>query len=182
MRTFLEETDYNHFISHSLPSAENGSPLPDQIFPLTGYISSKQSDCFVWRAGYFKKGEKVQLGKSGCLARVLGLGGIGKNYVMMKLEEFGRNLEGEAPIHRMVVSAHPTKTWIVALHFLGSFFFKRFLGLMKDFMDEDRTPDEISDNSEFFGGLGESIGVLMSPSEIQCMDNADFIEGEGASK
>jgi hypothetical protein len=110
MHTFLEETDYNRFISHSLLSAKNGSPLPDQILPLMGYISSKQSDCFVWEAGYFKKGEKVQLGKSGHLTRVLGFRGIGKNYVMMKLEELGRNLEGEAPIHCMVVSARPTET------------------------------------------------------------------------
>jgi hypothetical protein len=35
------------------------------------------------------------------------------------------------------------------------FFFKRFLGLMKNFMDENRTSDEMSENSEFFGGLGE---------------------------
>jgi hypothetical protein len=128
MRTFLEETDYNPFISHSLPSAKNGSPLPDQILPLMGYISSKQSDCFVWEAGYFKKGEKVQLGKSGCLARVLGFGGIGKNYVMMKLEELGRNLEGEASIRRMVVSARPNETWLAALHFIGLFFKKNSLG------------------------------------------------------
>jgi hypothetical protein len=147
-----------------------------------GYISSKKLDCFVWEAGFYKKGEKVQLGKSGHLASVLGFGGIGKNYVMMKLEELGRNLEGEAPICRMVVSACPTETWIVALHFLGSFFLKRFLGLMKDFLDEDRTLDEMSDNSEFFNGLGESIGVLTSSSEIQCMDDADFVEGEGGSK
>jgi hypothetical protein len=182
MRTFLEETDYNRSISHSLPSVGNGSPLPDIILPLVGYISSKHSDCFVWEAGYFKKGEKVQLGKSGRLARVLGFGGFGKNYVMMKLEELGRNLEGEAPIRRMVVSARPNEPWLAALHFIGSFFFKKFLGSMKDFMDEDRSPDELSDNSEFFGGLGESVGVLTSSTEIQRMDNADSVEGEGASK
>jgi hypothetical protein len=130
------------------------SQLPDIILPLVGFISSKQPDCFVWEAGYFKKGKKVQLGKSGHLARVLGFGGIEKNYVMMRMEELGRNLEGEAPICHMIISAHPNETWLVALHFVGSFFFKRFLGSMKDFMDEDRTPNEMSDNLEFFGWVG----------------------------
>jgi hypothetical protein len=82
----------------------------------------------------------------------------------------------------MVVSACPNETWLAILHFIGSFFFKKFLGSMKDFMDEDRFPDELSDNLEFFGGLGESVGVLTSSTEIQRMDNADFVEGEGASK
>ena len=103
-----------------------------------------------------------------------------KNYVMMKLEELGRNCEGVAPILHMVVSARPNETWLVILQFLGSFLFKRFLGSMKDFMDEDRTPDGMSDNSEFFGGLGECVGVLMSSTEIQHMDEVDFVEGEGA--
>ena len=49
-------------------------------------------------------------------------------------------------------------------------------------MDEDRTSDKMSDNSEFFGGLEESVGVLTSSTEIQRMDDADFVEGEGASK
>jgi hypothetical protein len=93
MCAFLEKTDYNRFISHPLSSARNGSPLPDHITPLVGYISFKQPDCFIWEAEYFKKGTKVQLGKSGHLARVLGFGGIGKNYVMMKMEELGRNLK-----------------------------------------------------------------------------------------
>jgi hypothetical protein len=60
-------------------------------------------------------------------------------------------------------------------------FFKRFLRSMKDFMDKNRTLDEMSDNSKFFGGLGESAGVLMSSTEIQHMDEADFVEREGAS-
>jgi hypothetical protein len=135
----------------------------------------------VWEAGYFKKGAKVQLGKSRHLAMVLGFGGIGKNYMMMKMEELGRNLEGKAPITHMVISACPTKTWLVALHFVGLFFFKRFLGSMKDFMDEDRTLDKMGDNSEIFGGLGESDGVLTSSTEIQSMDEVDFVEGERAS-
>jgi hypothetical protein len=39
----------------------------------------------------------------------------------------------------------------------------------------------MSENSEFFGGLGKSVGVLMSSTEIQHMDEADFVEGERAS-
>jgi hypothetical protein len=65
---------------------------------------------------------------------VLGFGGIGKNYVIMKMKELGRNLEGEAPILHMVVSACATETWLAVLHFFGSFLFKRFLGSMTDFM------------------------------------------------
>ena len=121
------------------------------------------------------------LGKSGHLAMVLGFGGIGRNYVMMKLEELGRNCEGEPPIIHMVVSAHPNKTWLVTLQFVSSFLFKRFFGLMRDFMDEDGTPDEMSENLDFFGGLGESVGALTSSTEIQCMGEVDFVEGEGAS-
>ena len=181
MRKFLEETDYNHSISHPLPSASNGSSLPGYVIPLVGYISSKQPDCFVWEAGHFKKGAKVMLGRSGRLARVLGFGGIGRNYVMMKLEELGRNCEGEPPIICMVVSAHPNKTWLVALQFVSSFLFKRFLGSMRDFMDEDETSDEMSEHLGFFGGLGDSVGALTSSTEIQCMGEVDFVEGEGAS-
>jgi hypothetical protein len=81
----------------------------------------------------------------------------------------------------MVVSACLTKIWLAALQFFGLFFFKRFLRLMKDFKDEDRTPNEMSENSEFFGELEESVGVLISSTEIQYMDETDFVEGEGVS-
>ena len=88
--------------------------------------------------GFFKKGSEVILGSSGRMARVLGVCGLGRNYVMMRVQELGGILEGETVIQRMVVSSPPTLLWLVLLQIFVSRLFKPILGLMLDFMDEDR--------------------------------------------
>src|ERR1700676_771670 len=140
---FLDETDYNHSLDH----ARNTSLLPKNlpiltppipICPLVGYISKKHLDCFVLEGGFFEKGSEVILGSSGRMARVLGVCGLGKNYVMMKVQELGGILEGETVIQRMVVSSSPTSLWLVLLQVFVSRLFKPILGSMIDFVDEDR--------------------------------------------
>ena len=95
---FLDETDYNHGLDH----AHNNSLLPEHlpilthpisICPLVGYISKKHLDHFVLEGRFFEKGSEVILGSSGRMARVLGVCGLGKNYVMMKVQELGGILE-----------------------------------------------------------------------------------------
>src|SRR6202453_5347369 len=103
-----------------------------------GYISKKHPDCFVLEGGFFEKGSKVILGSSGRMARVLGVCGLGKNYVMMKVQELGGILEGETVIQRMVISSPPTSLWLVLLQVFVSRLFRPILGSMKDFVDEDR--------------------------------------------
>jgi len=140
---FLDETDYNHGLDH----AHNNSLLPDNlpilphpipICPLVGYISKKHLDCFVLEGGFFKKGSEVILGSSGRMARVLGVCGLGRNYVMMRVQELGGILEGETVIQSMVISSPPTLLWLVLLQIFVSRLFKPILGSMMDFVDEDR--------------------------------------------
>src|SRR6202050_2794006 len=89
---FLDETDYNN----GLDNARNNSLLPKNlpilthpipICQLVGYISKKHPDCCVLEGGFFKKGSEVILGSSGRMARVLGVCGLGRNYVMMRVQE-----------------------------------------------------------------------------------------------
>src|ERR1700683_4295743 len=87
---------------------------------------------------FFKKGSEVILGSSGRMARVLGVCGLGRNYVMMRVQELGGILEGETVIQRMVVSSPPTLLWLVLLQVFVSRLFKPILGLMLDFVHEDR--------------------------------------------
>ena len=95
--------------------------------------------------GFFEKGSEVTLGSSGRMARVLGVCGLGKNYIMMKVQELGGILEGETVIQRMVVSSPPTSLWLVLLQLFVSHLFKPVLGSMIDFVDEDRVRGDIGD-------------------------------------
>ena len=89
------------------------------------------------KGGFFEKGSEIILGSSGRMARVLGVRGLGRNYVMMRVQELGGILEGETVIQRMVVSSPPTSLWLVLLQIFVSCLFKPILGLMMDFVDED---------------------------------------------
>ena len=72
------------------------------------------------------------------MARVLGVCGLGRNYVMMRVQELGGILEGETVIQRMVVSSPPTSHWLVLLQIFVSRLFKPILGSMMDFVDDNR--------------------------------------------
>ena len=88
--------------------------------------------------GFFKKGSEVILGSSGRMARVLGVCGLGRNYVMMRVQELGGILEGETVIQRMVIFSPPTLLWLVLLQIFVSCLFKPILGSMMDFVDDNR--------------------------------------------
>ena len=108
-----------------------------------GYISEKHPDCFVLEEGFFEKGLEVILGSSGRRVRILGVCGLGKNYVMMRVIELGGILQGEVTIRRMAVSSHPSSVWIATLHWIVSRLFKPVLGSMLDFADEEKMEDSM---------------------------------------
>ena len=147
---FLDETDHNHGLNYTRnnPSLPENHPItthPIPICPLAGYISKRHPDCFVLEGGFFEKGSEVIFGSSGRLAKVLGVCGLGRNYVMMRVQELGGILEGETAIQRMVVSSPPTSLWLVLLQLFVSRLFKPVLGSMNDFVDEDRVRGDIGD-------------------------------------
>ena len=55
-----------------------------------GYISNKHPDCYVWQSGFFNAGSHVVLGTMYRKVKIVGPHGVGRNYIMMKLEEVGR--------------------------------------------------------------------------------------------
>ena len=93
---FLLETDYNH-PGHQLHlSPPLSTPKLSATIPLTcmtsvvGYVSNKHPDCYVWQSGFFEAGSHVVLGMTYRKAKIVGPDGVGRNYIMMKLEEVGR--------------------------------------------------------------------------------------------
>ena len=93
---FLLETDYNH-PGHKLCLPPPLSTLKlSATIPLThttsavGYISNKHPNCYVWQSGFFEAGSHVVLDMMYRKAKIVGLYGVGRNYIMMKLEEVGR--------------------------------------------------------------------------------------------
>ena len=93
---FLLKTDYNH-PGHQLhlppplstPKLFVTIPLTHTTF-VVGYISNKHPDCYVWQDGFFEAGAHVVLGTTYRKAKIVGLYGVGRNYMMMKLKEVGR--------------------------------------------------------------------------------------------
>ena len=75
--------------------------------------------------------------------RILGVCGLGKNYVMMRVIELGGILEGEVMIRRMAVSSHPSSLWLATLHWIVSQLFKPVLGSMLDFADKEKMEDSM---------------------------------------
>ena len=111
---FLLETDYNH-PGHQLRLPPPLSTLKlSATIPLTrtmsvvGYVSNKHPDCYVWQSGFFEAGSHVVLGTTYRKAKIVGPDGVGKNYMMVKLEEVGRIPKDQIAIQRMVVSIHPS--------------------------------------------------------------------------
>jgi len=87
-------------------------------------VAKSTPDCFVLEKGSFEKGLEVFLGSSGRQVRILGVCGLGRNYVMMRVIELGGILEGEVTIWRMAVSSCPSSVWIATLHWIVSWLFK----------------------------------------------------------
>ena len=142
---FLLETDYNH-PGHQLRLPSPLSTLKLSVtIPLTsttsvvGYISNKHPDCYVWQSGFFEAGSHVVLHTTYRKAKIVRPDGVGRNYMMMKLEEVGRVPKDQIAIQRMVVSTHPSSQFY-QLSFrqcLLRFFLNQCLGTFRDFADDD---------------------------------------------
>ena len=75
---------------------------------VVGYVSNKHPNCYVWQSGFFEAGSHVVLGTTYRKAKIVGPDGVGRNYMMMKLEEVGRVPENQIAIQRMVVLTRPS--------------------------------------------------------------------------
>jgi hypothetical protein len=73
--------------------------------------------------------------------RILGVCGLRRNYIMMRVIELGGILEGEVTICPMAVSSHPSSVWIATLHWIVSQLFKPVPGSMLDCVDEEKMRD-----------------------------------------
>ena len=145
---FLNDTDYNRnsqLLSNNSTFSKNTSVSTSPISTpqLVGYISKKHPDSFVLEEGSFEKGLEVILGSSGRQVRILGVCGLGRNYVMMRVIELGGILEGEVTIRRMAASSPPSSVWIATLHWIVSQLFKPVLGSMLDFADQEKMEDSM---------------------------------------
>lgn len=170
---FLNETDYNNPTQHSHPPKVN-RPAPRPILPLGGYVSKKRPDCFIWESGYFKKYSEVILGDSGRLGRVMGICGLGRNYVMMRINELGNSFHGALRISRMVVSSPPTSAWISLLQSFVARFFKPVLKPMLSYIDEERVGKGSMVDTQDDSSVG-----FTSSEEIGDLEDSDFADDEG---
>ena len=147
---FLLDTDYNHSghklrLPPLLPTPKLSATIPlTRTTSVVGYISNKHSDCFVWQSGYFEVHSYVVLGTTYRKARIVGSYGVGRNYIMMRLEEVGQIPKGQIAIQRMVVSTCPSSLSFqlsfcqcLLRFFLNRFILNRFLGTFRDFADDD---------------------------------------------
>jgi hypothetical protein len=101
----------------------------------------------------------VVLGGSGRLGTVMGICGIGRNYIMRGIKECGQILEGEVPIQRMVVSARPTSMGLLYIHHFLLRFLSVFLGSMSDYLDEEGA-EEAGRKGEVLDVSAGSLGMI----------------------
>ena len=59
----------------------------------------------MWQSGFLEEGSHVVLGTTYRKAKTVGLYGMGRNYIMIKLEDIGRVPEDQIAIQIMVVSS-----------------------------------------------------------------------------
>ena len=117
-------------------------------------------------------------------AKIVGPDGVGRNYIMMKLEEVGRVPKDQIAIQRMVVLTHPSSQFYqLSFHqhllqfFLNQFPLNQFLGTFRDFAADDdddsfekdiksvKSSDWSSDSSSSNSELFDKVGFL---SEDMC--------------
>jgi hypothetical protein len=84
LSSFFGDTEYTKKDpSPPAPLAANSSGFTYK--PLTriqGYISPKHADYFIGDLGVFEEGSKVVLGNNLVLARITGIVGVGRNFIM----------------------------------------------------------------------------------------------------
>jgi len=137
-------------------------------FTVMGYFSPKCPDHFMWESGFFENRSLIALGKSFRKAQVVGVCGVGRNYVMLELKEVGRVLKGQVAVQRMVVSTSPSSIsfQLSFRHRLFLYFFKRFLKTFKDFADEEQMKGDEDEFTDSASGGSELFEVPSSSVEI----------------
>ena len=177
---FLLETDYNHPGHKLCLPPPLSTPKLSVAIPLTrttsvvGYIRYKHPNCYVWQSGFFEAGSHVVLGTTYRKVKIVGPYRVGRNYIMMKLEEVRRVPEDWIAIQRMVVSSCPSSHFY-QLSFrqcLLRFFLNRFLETFRDFADDD---DHFfkKDIKSFSDQLSDSFS-----SDSELFDQVEFLSEE----
>jgi hypothetical protein len=92
------------------------------------------------------------------LARVLGVGGVGRNYFMMTLDDLESLPAGRVAVRKMFVSCDSTDVGLSFSQRIKLRFFKPFLKSSRHFADEQRVPDDAE--SVVARGRQWDIGVL----------------------
>ena len=93
---FLLDTDDNHpghklHLPPPLPTLKLSATIPlTHMTSVVGYVSNKHPDCYVWQSGYFEEGSHVVLGTTYRKVKIVSSYGVGRNYIMIRLEEVGR--------------------------------------------------------------------------------------------
>ena len=128
-------------------------------------VTNTPTAMYIWHSAYFEEGSHVVLGTTYRKAKIVGSYGVGKNYIMMRLEEVGRVPEDWIVIRRIVVFTCPFPlSFQMSFHqHLLQFFLNHFLGTFRDIADNDdhsfekdikSSSDQLSDsfnsNSELF--------------------------------
>ena len=141
---------------------------------VVGYMSNMHPDCNVWQSGYFEEGSHVVLGKTYRNAKIIGSYGVGKNYVMMKLEEVGRFPEDQMAIQRMVVLTCPSSLshQLSFCQCLLWFFWKHFIGTFRDFADDDDFEKDMKSVKSSYHSLNSS------SSDSELFDEVDLSSEE----
>ena len=78
------------------------------ITSVIGYVSNKHPNCYIWQSRYFEEGSHVVLGTMYRKVKIVGSYEVGRNYIMMRLDEVGRVSEVQIAIQRMVFLTHPS--------------------------------------------------------------------------
>lgn len=116
---------------------------------IQGYFSPKRAGYFVWESGYFKEGSLVRLGASGRIAEVFEVGGVGRNFFMMRLREVGNPWSGKVTAQGLIVSFNPINIRLSFTQRIKLRFFKPFLKSFKDFADEEEEYEVYDDMEKF---------------------------------
>jgi hypothetical protein len=153
--TFLAINRLHHILSemgHTEPSLSALLAFVLNLEPprdIQGYFSPQRAGYFVWESGFFKEGSLVRLGASGRIAEVFEVGGVGRNYFMMRLREVGNPWAGKVAAQGLIVSFNPINIHLSFAQRVKLRFFKPFLKSFKDFADEEEEYEVYDDMEKF---------------------------------
>jgi hypothetical protein len=116
-------------------------------------------DYFIWELGVFKEGWKVILGNNLVLATIMGIVGVGHNFIKFGVETLGSPFRDEIPVKRMIISFSPDIFCLSRSQHFKCSFFPWFLKSMRDFADADRIFDGF--DAERQKGLSADYGKVI---------------------